>query len=288
MWDPIRSLIRYASDLDLRNSSQIFLIPFVSAALVLMNRARILSQVRYSVLPGGVTLLFGLGLWTATPMLEAHVVEGDLLVWTTVSFLISWLGIFLFFYGQAAFKTALFPLLFLFFSVPIPSVILDPLIAILQHGSAELTYLVMKVSGTPVYRQGVLFSIPRLSFEIAPECSGINSFISMVILTTLAGNQLLASWWRRLVLVFVAIPIMLFKNALRISALVLLSIHVDPRIIESRLHREGGIPFFIVALLLLSPILTWLIKGERSSTVRLDSVSGRSPLLDRRGGCAMK
>jgi hypothetical protein len=45
-----------------------------------------------------------------------------------------------------------------------------------------------------------------------------------------------------------------------------LSIHVDPRIIESRLHREGGIPFFLLALLLTYPVLRLLMKTEKAET----------------------
>jgi exosortase len=143
-------------------------------------------------------------------------------------------------------------------------VILDPLTSFLQRGSAEISYLMLKVSGTPIYREGNVFLMPRMPpIEVAPECSGIRSCISMLILTILAGNQLLGTWWRRLVLVLVALPIMVFKNALRITTLALLSVYVDPRIIESRLHREGGIPFFVIALLLLLPVLTALIRTER-------------------------
>jgi len=65
---------------------------------------------------------------------------------------------------------------------------------------------------------------------------------------------------------------MLFKNGLRIATLSLLTIHVDPGIIESRLHREGGIPFFVVALVLLYPFVAMLIKAERRA--RLSNLPG--------------
>jgi hypothetical protein len=37
---------------------------------------------------------------------------------------------------------------------------------------------------------------------------------------------------------------------------------VDPRILSSELHKSGGIPFFVIALILLAPILWWLRKSE--------------------------
>jgi hypothetical protein len=45
----------------------------------------------------------------------------------------------------------------------------------------------------------------------------------------------------------------------------LLAVHVDKGILESRLHREGGIPFFALGLVLIYPILTMLIKSERKT-----------------------
>ena len=119
------------------------------------------------------------------------------------------------------------------------------------------------MSGTPVYREGFVFAMPRLRIEVADECSGIRSCISMLILTVLAGNMLLESWWRRILLVVIALPVMLFKNALRIMTLSLLSIHVNPGFMEGRLHTEGGIPFFLVALVLLYPVTMMLIRSER-------------------------
>jgi exosortase len=159
----------------------------------------------------------------------------------------------------------MFPLLFLVFFMPIPSVILDPLTEMLRRGSAEMSYVLLRLSGTPVFRQNYIFAMPRLTIDIAPECSGIRSFISMLILSIVAANVLLESWWRRILLIAVAIPVMLFKNALRIATLSLLTIHVDPGIIESRLHREGGIPFFVVALVLIYPVLVMLLRSERNA-----------------------
>lgn len=259
----LRELFNYASDLENKNASQVFLIPFVSGALIFLNRARIFKRVEYGAVPGALVIAGGIALWVASQRWGSQLAEGDRLALETGALIVSWIGCFLVFYGSHAFREALFPLLFLVFSMPIPSVILDPLTALLRRGSADISYLLLKMTGTPVFREGFIYTLPRLRIEIADECSGIRSFISMLILSIVAGNMLLESWWRRIVLVLVAIPIMLFKNALRIATLSLLSIHVDPGIIESRLHREGGIPFFIVALLLIYPVLVMLIRSER-------------------------
>jgi exosortase/archaeosortase family protein len=58
----------------------------------------------------------------------------------------------------------------------------------------------------------------------------------------------------------------MFKNGIRIVSLTLLGAYMDPRILQSSLHREGGIPFFIVALLLLAPVLYYLRRSEGKGT----------------------
>ena len=262
-WHVIRELIRYAWDFENTNASQVFLIPFVSGALIYWNRDSIFRDVRFGPVAGVLTMMLGLVLPVAVRASGARLSMGDDLSLSVASILAVWVGGVLLFYGPSVFSAAMFPLLFLAFCIPIPSVVMDPLVALLQRGSAEISYLIIKLSGTPVYRQGFEFRLPHLAILVAPECSGIRSCISMLILSLLAGYLLLKTHWKRLALVLVAIPVMIFKNAIRIATLSLLANYVDTAIIESRLHREGGIPFFIVALVLIYPILTLLIKTER-------------------------
>jgi hypothetical protein len=57
------------------------------------------------------------------------------------------------------------------------------------------------------------------------------------------------------------------KNGIRVAILSLLSIHVDRRfIVSSDLHHEGGIVFFVLALLLLWPVLWALRRSEKKIT----------------------
>jgi exosortase len=282
-WQEIRDLIKYALDTEHTNASQVVLIPFISGFLIFRDRLRIFSHVQSAVFAGILIALLGLALAAAGHFWWAPVDEGNRLALTTSSILAMWIGLFVGFYGLETFRVALFPLLFLAFCIPIPSVILNPLITLLQRGSAEITLILLRLSGTLVYREGFFFFMPGFSIEVAKECSGIRSCLSMLILTILAGHILLETTWRRLVLIVVAIPIMIFKNAVRIVTLTLLSMHVDPAILQSRLHREGGIPFFLLALLLTYPILKLLMKAERREKlerIEKDDAGGQSMLRE--------
>jgi exosortase len=264
---PLKSLISYALDTENTHASQIVLIPFISAALIYFNRQIIFRSVAYSVVPGALVLLPGVGLLIAAMTVGAGLQEGDRLALLASSAVVMWLGCFLLIFGSTAFRTAIFPLLFMAFFIPIPSVILNGTITILQRASAEMAYVVLKLSGTPVLKESAyVIRLPDLVIEVAPQCSGIRSGISLLISSLLAGHLFLRSMWRRSVLVIVAVPILIFKNALRIGTLSYLAVHVDKRILTSELHREGGIPFFVLGLLLLYPVLAILIKSENKTT----------------------
>jgi exosortase len=166
------------------------------------------------------------------------------------------------FYGRSAFTAALFPLIFLVFCIPIPSFILARTIDFLRRGSADVAFILFRLIGMPVYRQGFTFTLPDLVIEVAPQCSGIRAGISLLILDVLAGHLFLRSWWRCGVLIIATIPILIFKNALRIGVLSYLAVHVDKAILASRLHREGGIPFFALGLIMIYPIFALLMRSE--------------------------
>jgi exosortase/archaeosortase family protein len=76
------------------------------------------------------------------------------------------------------------------------------------------------------------------------------------------GQFFLDTTSRRILLVLAVVPITIFKNGLRIVTLALLGNYVSPSILSSDLHRQGGIPFMILAVILLSIVVRWLRKSE--------------------------
>jgi exosortase len=261
----LRAVIAYAMDTTNTHASQIVLIPFVTAGLMFRNRRNIFRSVSYSIVPGAVLMALGGVLLVAGMTVGVGMETGNYLAIMASATVVLWQGGFLLFYGTEAFKTAMFPLLFLVFFIPIPIPVLNQAIYVLQRGSADMSFVLLKLSGTPILREGFVFRLPNLSIEVAPECSGIRSGISILISSLLAGHLFLRSYWKRIALVLIAVPVLIFKNALRIGTLSYLAIHFDPRILTSELHREGGIPFFVLGLLLLYPVLAILMKSESKS-----------------------
>jgi exosortase len=178
-----------------------------------------------------------------------------------------WVGGFILCYGFHAFRVGLFPVLFTFLIVPIPDFILNRAVFWLQAGSAEVSYSVFRLVGVPVFRNGLIFSLPAVTIEVARECSGIRSSLALLIMSLLAGHLFLGSAWKKAVLTLVALPLLIVKNGIRIVTLSLLSIYVDPEFLTGSLHRHGGMLFFLLALALLTPVLWLLQRSERSDPI---------------------
>jgi len=259
-YTPIRAL--YSSNKS-EYYSHIALIPLVSIYLIYIKRKEIFAQVNYLFVVGIPVLLLGIALFLGGILWGAPLDNNNYASLIAFSIFIFMNGAFILLYGISAYRTALFPLLFLIFIVPIPTALMDNIIYFLQVGSTELTNLLFLASGTPYIRDGFVFHLPNVSVEVAEQCSGIRSSMAIFIVAILAGYMFLKSYWKIIFLVICAVLIAMLKNGIRILTLSLLGNYVDPRILSSSLHKEGGTPFFILGLVLLAPILFFLRRSEK-------------------------
>ena len=173
-----------------------------------------------------------------------------------------WMAAFAISFGPSAFRRVLFPLCFLLWMVPLPEYALNWIVSLLQQGSAAAAHLLFLVAGVPVAQRGLLLHIPELTLEVAPECSSIRSSLMLLVTTMVLAHLLLRSFWRKALLVAVAIPVSVAKNGLRIFVLGMLGSRVDPSFLTGRLHRQGGIIYFLIALFAMGLLLWILRRGE--------------------------
>jgi exosortase len=230
--------------------------------LIYFARNTVFALVRPAVRAGLAVTAAGVALALVGRWSGPALGHSDALALSVAALAVMWLGGFLLFYGPTAFRAALFPLLFVAFMVPIPSLVLDGLIYLLRAGSADAVAGLFSLTGTLYYREGFVFALPSVVIEVADECSGIRSSIALVLTALLAGHMTLASWWKKAVLVAVAIPLTIVKNAIRIVTLSLLAIHVDPEFLTGQLHHDGGVLFFALTLAMMAPILALLRRSE--------------------------
>jgi len=175
---------------------------------------------------------------------------------------LAWIGAFVLCFGSRVSRSVLFPLCFLFGLVPLPQLALNEIVRLLQQGSALSAYALFAAVGVPVAQDGVRLTIPGLTVEVAQECSSIRSSSMLLVTTLVLAQLLLRSPWRKALVIALALPLSVAKNGLRIFTIAMLATRVDPGYLTGRLHHEGGIVFFTIALLAIFVALWILRRGE--------------------------
>lgn len=247
--------------------SQVPLIPLVSAFLIYTNRASIFHEVSAGRILGISLIVLGFFAVGFTQLNPFEFSIADQASAFACGVVLIWMGAFALFFGSNAFRAAVFPMLFLLFAVPLPAPIVSRATSLLQKGSAEVAEILFRVVGVPYLRQGFVFELPGVIIRVAEECSGIRSTLALLITAVLASHLFLKTAWRRLLLCVVVVPVAIAKNGLRIMGLSTLSIYVNPSFLTGPLHHQGGIVFFLIALVPMGLLLIWLQKAERSVAV---------------------
>lgn len=258
-WEPLHELWLFA--LREESFSHIVLIPLISGYLLIVKRATLLRSNQWSPALGLVLLGIGaLSQWST----GSQAWTPDHLATTIGTLVVLWWGLFLLSFGLTGFRQNAFALVFLLLMVPLPTAALNGLVGFLQQSSAEAAAMCFAILDIPVFRQGLVFHLSHLTIHVAEECSGIRSFLSLLITGLLGGHWFLRLSWTKTVLVAVVVPLAIIKNAFRIVGLALLANYVDQTYItNSLLHRAGGIPLFVLALVGMAGLVWVLRRCER-------------------------
>jgi exosortase len=259
----LRELVTFS--LGNATASHVILVPFVTIALILSERDRIFSSTRPAVRVGVVVIGAGAALLLWGGLFSTDLLTDDRLSLSVAGLVVASVGGFLLFFGTQAFRAALFPLLFLVLSAPIPTGVIDGMTFALKRGSAEAVAGLFFLTGTPYMREGFVFSLPHFAIEIADECSGIRSSIALLLTMLLATHTLLRAGWAKGLVIVAVLPIAVLKNGIRVVTLTLLAVHVDPEYLTGQLHHDGGIVFFFLALGMLAPVMIGLRRLELRS-----------------------
>jgi EpsI family protein len=133
-----------------------------------------------------------------------------------------------------------FPLGFLVFAVPFG----EGLIPVLMEFTASFTVRALELTGIPVYRDGLHFSIPSGDFEVARACSGIRYLIASLALGTLYAHLTYHTFWRRALFVALSLVVPLVANGLRAYLIVMIAYWSQMRLAVGVDHLIYGWIFF--------------------------------------------
>ena len=195
--EALRSVFHFAAHND--NASHILLVPLISAWLLYRDRKHL------TVLP---TLDFRTPFILLIPAIlvlsfssySQSLNASERLAGLILSLVLFLQAGFIAIEGRNVARASWFGLAFLFLAVPLPDVAENRVIYILQAASSAVAERLFDWSGVPVLRDGFVFHLPRVSIEVAEECSGIRSSMALLILAILLSHFAFRKFWKKLVL----------------------------------------------------------------------------------------
>jgi len=167
------------------------------------------------------------------------------------SLLVVLLGLLLFLLGTKITRSVLFPISYLVFMIPLPSVLYNDLTFRLKLLTTIFSSRILSLIGIHAFREGNIIHLNQTSLQVIDACSGLRSLISLLALAVLFAYFTQKSIWKRLSLVLLTIPIAIFSNSCRLTVTAILVDHFGPKATEGLFHIFTGMIMFAVALTLL-------------------------------------
>lgn len=169
---------------------------------------------------------------------------------TRISIVILLAGIILTFWGFGRLRRLAFALILLATMVPIPAIVYNKLAAPLQLFASSVSSTALELMGIPVFRDGNVMHLSEISLGVAEACSGLRSISSLTVLALIVGYFILTKVPSRVALFFLAFPIAIAVNVLRITVTALFA-RENPALAEGFFHSFSGWVVFLVGFGLL-------------------------------------
>ncbi|MGH7503812.1 MAG: exosortase/archaeosortase family protein [Longimicrobiales bacterium] len=175
-----------------------------------------------------------------------------------VSALVALIGGVVFMAGFAQVRRWWLPVALLWLSLPLPEIVLSSLALPLQFRASHLGAALLDWRHVPVHLTGNVIQLPGHALFVTEACSGLRSLSALLALGLLMGGLFLRTWWGRIALVALAIPIAMLLNGVRIFLTGFAVFYIDPKLGEGVMHYTEGWFMFVAAMIVLAGA-AWLV-----------------------------
>jgi exosortase len=241
------------------------LIPPLAAYVAWLNRDRILAT------PASAD---SRGLILAAAGCTLHVLGrlGAEFFLTRVSLVVILAGIILTYWGLGRLRQMAFSLVLLATMVPIPAIVYNKLAAPLQLFASWVASNAIQMMGIPIFRDGNVMHLSNISLGVAEACSGLRSISSLSVLALVLGYFICRTLPIRSLLFFLAFPVAIGVNVLRIVITALFA-REDPALAEGFFHSFSGWVVFLVGFGLMYVLATLLARFEPPANMRVGAAT---------------
>ena len=218
-----------------------FLVPLLSAYLIWQRRDKLAEIARRPSNLGLLVVLFSLSLLFLGSL-------GAELFLTRISIVVTICGLVVYFSGWRMLNAMTFPLAFLLFAIPIPTLIYNEIVFPLQFIASKFATGVLETLNLfPIMREGNVLIMPGMRLEVVEACSGIRSLMSLLALAAgygyLAEKSVPVRWF----LVLAMVPLAIISNGTRVMITALMTNYIGPQAAEGFMHEFSGWVIFVVA-----------------------------------------
>lgn len=226
------------------NYSHGFLVPFI-AGYFLYQRWEELKTAEVSPWsPGLAVVIAGLFQLTVARL-------GTELFTMRTSLIVILAGLVLYWFGKKVMAIMAMAIGYLVFMVPLPYIVYDSIAFPLKLLVTKYSVLALRLCNIPVLREGNIIIFPSITLEVADACSGMRSLMSLLALSTAYAIYLKVPLWKKLIVIFAAIPIAILTNGLRVFVTGVLAQHWGAKAAEGFFHEFAGLAVFVLAMGLL-------------------------------------
>ena len=220
-----------------------FFVPVIAAYIAWQNRDKLFeSGLRTNNWGLALIVLAGLQLYVSTLAAE--------LFTQRTAFIEAIIGVVLFLGGMPAVRILSFPIILLFFMVPIPSVIYNQITFPLQIFASQVAEFCLNMMGYAVLRDGNVLELASQKLSVVEACSGIRSLLSLTFLSLVYAYFFDNRVWMRYFLFAATIPIAIVANSGRVTLTGILS-EIRPDLAHGFFHSASGWVIFMIALFIL-------------------------------------
>jgi len=235
------------------NYSHGFFIPFVSLYMVYTLRKELRQLPVEPTNLGIVFLAIGLCQLVFATM-------GSEFFLKRISFIPLLFGIILFLFGTKYARKLAVPVLYLLFMIPLPTIIWNKIAFPMQLFSTKLTAMVIQLLGIPVLREGNILHLMDTTLEVVDACSGLRSLTTIFALSAAIIWFTHCSTVKKWVFFFMAAPIAVAANIIRLVFTAVLASYYGPEMAEGFLHEFSGIVTFLLGMVMLMVLKKVLVK----------------------------
>jgi EpsI family protein len=247
-------------------SSHGFIIPFISLYLVWYKRQELKNiPIRPNVLWGTALTFIG-----AFAGLIGTV--GGVTTVQSISIVIIIPGLVWMLLGNGYLKALALPLLYLLLMPPVVDLFTEKIYWPLQLFSTTIAAWLIKTFQISAFQHLQYIRMPNITLEVTKQCSGVHILICLTAVGILLSYLTQRGWWRRIILVVLAIIIGLFTNGLRVAFIGIWA-HYSGKDIEGAYHIFNGLLMSVIGFSLLF-FSTWVMDKIPSGSAEQPSKSG--------------